>query len=230
MMRLVLTLVFVCMAGSAAAQDPRGATLSGTVSAANMDSHTDAAFAGAFGYRFSDVVGLEIEATVVPTLRSPYPDASIQTSALPVTFVASAIPGVLSSQFFSTPAFTNPGGRAVILSNNVRVHIPTTVTRVAPYFVAGGGVANIRRTADFNFPVPILPVPLEALDLAPVRFSTTTQHVSTSASELALTIGGGLGVRVASRLWIDADLRLFRLMGNEDQNLGRFGVGARYRF
>jgi hypothetical protein len=29
---------------------------------------------------------------------------------------------------------------------------------------------------------------------------------------------------------VDADLRLFRLIGNEDLNVGRFGVGVRYRF
>jgi opacity protein-like surface antigen len=223
MMRSVLTLVFVCTAVSAYAQDTR-ASVSGTVSAANMASHTDPSFAAAFGYRFTDVVGLELEATVVPTLGAPFPGATIQGSLLGA---ASPVP---IAQIFPTPTFSNPGGRAVIFSNNVRVHIPTTAARIVPYFVAGGGVANIRRTADFNFPTPILPVPLEAIGLTPLRFTTSTQHVSASASQLALTIGGGLGVRAASRLWIDADLRMFRLMGDTDQNLGRFGVGARYTF
>jgi hypothetical protein len=140
---------------------------------------------------------------------------------------AASFPSI--ARIFPAPTFANPGGRAVILSNNVRVHIPTTATRVVPYFVAGGGVANIRRTADLTYPIPI-PVPLEANGLTPLRFTTSTQRVSSSASQLALTIGGGLGVRAASRLWIDADLRMFRLMGDTDQNLGRFGVGARYTF
>ena len=222
MMRTVLTLVFVCTAVSAYAQDAR-ASVSGTVSAANMESHTDPSFAAAFGYRFTEVVGLELEATVVPTLGAPFPGATIQDSLL------AAVSGPIA-QIFPTPTFSNPGGRAVIFTNNVRVHIPTTAARIVPYFVAGGGVANIRRTADLNFPVPILPVPLEVAGVPTLRGSFIPQHVSTSASQLALTIGGGLGVRAASRLWIDADLRMFRLMGDEDQNLGRFGVAARYRF
>ena len=34
----------------------------------------------------------------------------------------------------------------------------------------------------------------------------------------------------ASQLSVEADLRLFRLMGETDRNVGRFGVGVRYRF
>ena len=56
------------------------------------------------------------------------------------------------------------------------------------------------------------------------------QPFSSSSVDLALTIGGGVGVRAASRLWIEADLRLFRLLGDEDRNVGRFGAGVRYRF
>jgi hypothetical protein len=29
---------------------------------------------------------------------------------------------------------------------------------------------------------------------------------------------------------VDADLRMFRLLGSQDQNMGRFGLGIRYRF
>jgi hypothetical protein len=34
-----------------------------------------------------------------------------------------------------------------------------------------------------------------------------------------------------SHVWLDADLRVIRLMGGStDRNVGRFGAGARYRF
>jgi hypothetical protein len=224
MTRALIAVAFLFAAAVASAQDTRGASVSVTASAANMQSHTDASFAAAFGYRFTDVVGLELEATVVPTLKTPYPGATIQNT------IAESLrgeAGVLGGLFLG-PTFTNPGGRAVILSNNVRVHIPTTSVRLTPYFVSGGGVGHIRRTADFNIPAATFTV-VNGLP-APVRFTTTTQRMSASALELALTIGGGLGVRVAPRLWVDADLRMFRLMGDEDQNLGRFGVAARYGF
>jgi hypothetical protein len=35
---------------------------------------------------------------------------------------------------------------------------------------------------------------------------------------------------VASQLAVEADLRLFRILDDEDRNIGRFGVAARYRF
>ena len=47
------------------------------------------------------------------------------------------------------------------------------------------------------------------------------------ASVSATNISGGLGIRVASLVSVDADLRTFRLLGEQDRNLGRFGVGVR---
>jgi hypothetical protein len=51
---------------------------------------------------------------------------------------------------------------------------------------------------------------------------TIIEPVRSSSIDLALTLGGGLDVRVASQLSIEADLRLFRLMGETDRNMGRF--------
>jgi opacity protein-like surface antigen len=116
----------------------------------------------------------------------------------------------------------------VLLTNTARIDIPTTSTRVTPFFSAGGGVANVRRTADFGyeFPLPLLPPGTPTLPI--VR--PFVQHITASSTDMALTLGGGTGVRVAKSLWLDVDLRLFRLLGDDDQNLGRFGVGVRYAF
>jgi len=54
--------------------------------------------------------------------------------------------------------------------------------------------------------------------------------LSTSSVGLALTLGGGVGIRATDHLRIDADLRLIRIMDNDDQNVGRFGVAVGYRF
>jgi opacity protein-like surface antigen len=120
----------------------------------------------------------------------------------------------------------------VFFTNNVRVSIPTSSTRLQPYFVAGGGIASIRRTADFVYTFPVLtPAPLPpGINIPTLPVSTFSDHVTSSSVDLALTLGGGLDVRVASQLSIEADLRLFRLMGDTDRNVGRFGVGVRYRF
>ena len=122
----------------------------------------------------------------------------------------------------------NESGRAVIWSNNVRVAIPTTATRIEPFFVAGGGVASVRHTADLSLTIP--PIIVIGLPPAAGGSRTITQPLKTSSTGLALTLGGGVGIRAAAHLWIDADLRLVRILGDEDQNIGRFGAGVRYTF
>ena len=230
-MRHAVTIIglMLCVSASAAAQDRGTAFVGGSVSAANMESHTDIAYSGSFGYRFSRVVSFVIEATAVPEVRSSFPVNSpfIQTTSGSTVSPPSGSTSSTSVVIFPGPFFSNPGGRIVLFTNAARVDIPTTSTRVTPFFAAGGGVANVRRTADFSYPFPLLPTvpPGIPIDVRPI-----TQHVTASSTDLALTLGGGVGVRVASSLWLDVDLRVFRLLGDEDRNLGRFGVGMRYAF
>jgi opacity protein-like surface antigen len=204
-----------CVSGVASAQD-QGASVSGNVSALNMDSNTSVAYTGAFDYRFNHVVGLELELTWAPSL-----DTSFATNPQDA---ASALLPIIGPIILPLPRVSNVGGRAVILSNNVRITIPTTTTRVEPFFVAGGGIASVKKTADVIYTFPPL------LGIASSVIGNTVQHVDSSSLGLALTIGGGAGFRVTSHFWIDADLRLVRVLGDHDQNIGRFGVGARYRF
>jgi len=230
-------IAIVCLCASAAsavAQDRGAAVVGGSVSAANMDSRTDVAYAGTFGYRFNRVVGLEIEATLVPRVRSAFPTDRVVIQG--VSTATTAVPSTLSGsivQIYPTPFYANPTGRIVIFTNSARIEIPTTTPRVTPYFVAGGGVASVRRTADFIYPVPI-PLPVAAPGVAPTpiipQYRQVTQRVVSSSTDLAVTIGGGASIRVSSSFSVDADLRLFRLLSDDDRNLGRFGVGARYRF
>lgn len=217
---------------AASAQDAPGATVGGIAAASNIDSRTELSFAGAFGYRFSHVVGFELEATVVPTLKSASPSSRVVIQSSSGTIVTSVSQtsalAYTSLQIYPGPTLSDYGGRAVIFSSNVRVDIPTTSTRLTPYFVAGGGVAHVRRTATFTYTSPLAlaptPVPL------PIPRSTIVEPIESSATDLALTVGGGLGVGLASHVSLDVDLRYFRLVGDQDQNMGRFGVGVRYRF
>jgi hypothetical protein len=78
-------------------------------------------------------------------------------------------------------------------------------------------------------PVPGLTPPVPGPSLFPTR-AEYREKVTASAVEMALTIGGGLSVRVARDLAVEADLRAFRLLGEDDRSVGRFGVGMRYRF
>ena len=215
----------------AAGDEARSAGVGGYVSALNIDSGTAVSFSGSFDYRFTRVIGLEIDATLAPRLRSPFPGYTILTGSPAVTAVPGLSGSLASSAVFTIypgPTYTNPGGRAVILSNNVRITIPTTAARVEPYFVAGGGIASVRHTADLVY-TPIVLTPNPPIGVTPT-IRPITQRVTSSSIDMALTLGGGVGIRTVSQLWIEADLRAVRLLGNTDTNVGRFGVGARYRF
>ena len=222
-MKLGVIFVFASMVSlPAAAQDRGSAFVGGSVSAANMESRTEIAYTGSFGYRFSRVVSFVIEATGVPSVESPFPTNT------PVILAGATTAASTSVAIFPGPTFSNLGGRIVMLTNTARIDIPTTSTRVTPFFSAGGGVANVRRTADFSYQL-LAPLPVPGTPTLPI-VRPFIQHLTASSTDMALTLGGGAGVRVAKALWLDVDLRLFRLLGDDDQNLGRFGVGVRYAF
>ena len=209
----------------AAAQDTR-ASVAGGVSATNMESTTNASLSGGFEWRFGSVVGLEVEAMLVPTLKAPFPEEPVTIQALPAALGLAASPGA-TLQIFPAPTLTNFGGRLLVFSNAVRLRMPTNAARIEPFFVAGGGVASVRQTADFVYSLPILTLVPPG---SPLPLRTLTQRVTRSEVDLALVIGGGLGIRAARGLWVDVDLRMLRLMGDADRNVGRFGVAARYGF
>jgi opacity protein-like surface antigen len=219
--RCLVLSVCVLLSNLTAAADDRGVAVGASVSATNMDSRTSWSAAGSFEYRLNRVAGLELEATVVPKLKSDFAGPIV---ALQGSRVAPLI--------YPPPTFDNQRGRAVIFTNSVRLHVPTTTDRVDPFFIAGAGVANIRESADFTYsPFTVTPVPPQGGPLPIILPGRPIiEPFTTSSTTLALTMGGGIGVRVASQLWIEGDLRLFRLLDSDDRNLGRFAVGVRYRF
>ena len=234
MVKRMTAALFVLLVASAAwADDDRGASVGASVSATNMESRTELSFAGTFGFRFTRLVSLEIESTIVPSLRSSFGDGPLIQSWAATT-ASTMSPGSTSVlQVYPGPVLSNAGGRLIVLSNNIRIDMPITTTRATPYFVAGGGIANLRRTATFTYPVPLLLPPAGLPGPVPVpvpQYRNVSQPVLSSLTELALTIGGGVDIHVASHVSVGVDLRLIRLLGEQDQNVGRFGVGARYTF
>jgi opacity protein-like surface antigen len=196
------------VAADAAAQPAGGAIVSGTAGVVAIGSGTDVSVSGAAGYRFNRAFGLGIEVTAAPTLSRHVP--------VPLR---SAIGSVRDAS-----------GRLTVFTTNVRLEIPTTTPRVVPYAVVGGGVANIDERADVIIAVnSILPTPQTLIPLIypPPDYS---YRYASSTTGLALTVGGGASIVAVGRLSVDVDLRYLRLMGNGDRNIGRFGIGASYRF
>ncbi len=229
---MALLLALLLLPSTVGAADDRSVSAGGTVSALNMQSNTDVAFSGALTYAFNRVVGLEVEATLAPTLRTQFDGPSILGNSGSVgTLTAGSLSTTSAFLIYPGPLFTNQRGRLVVFSNNVRLAIPTTSSHVTPYFVAGGGIGQMRRSADLTYASPIV-VPTPGGPLIPIPTPRPiTQRVVSSEIDLALTIGGGVDVRVAERFAVGADLRMFRLLGgSDDQNVGRFGASVRYSF
>src|SRR5918996_813480 len=70
--RAAIVFLVLLLANAAFAADDRTASVAGVASAMNIDSDTVLSFSGSFEYRFNRVVGLEIEATLAPSLTGPF--------------------------------------------------------------------------------------------------------------------------------------------------------------
>ncbi|HEY7170702.1 MAG TPA: outer membrane beta-barrel protein [Vicinamibacterales bacterium] len=221
----LLTLAVLSGARSAGAAD--GALASANVAATSIGDGLSTGVTGAFAYQFTNVVGFGVEVMWVPTLTPKVPQipdivpvgASISPYVYPTTSIR----------------ISPDGGRAVIVTSNVRLQIPTTSSRVVPYVIAGGGAGTVRQdvSISISFPGIQLPAdnPLPALgSLVESLRSASTSSISTSSTNLALTLGGGINVYTTDRLAIDVDLRYLSLLGDRDVHVGRFGAGITYKF
>ncbi len=209
---LLVGLALLAFSARAEAQPASGAIVSGLAAATVFDDRTETSIAGGVGYRLNRAIGLGIELTYVPNLEPSFP------------FLL-AVPR-------SGIRFEEPNGNVVMFTSNVRIEIPTTSRRVLPYVVAGGGIASVTQSFVRIYtiePVVTTGLPgLPAIGSRPEELSLPYGPFSTTA--LALTLGGGVSVFVSDHVSVDVDLRAFHLRGTTTGQIGRFGVGASYRF
>jgi opacity protein-like surface antigen len=91
------------------------------------------------------------------------------------------------------------------------VEFPIAGGRLWPYLSGGGGVGSLRQTLGFRN----VPLPSQGSEiLIPAIFPGP--EFDTTSTDLALTIGGGLDVRIWRGLGVGAGVRYFRLL-NESQ-------------
>ena len=205
--------ICVLTACPAWAQSAQGPIFTGIVGAMVADAETNVSLSASAGYRFNSVMGLGVEFTFVPTLQSERPFA-------------------IASNPYGLPSlrFGGPDGHATIFTTNLRLEMPTASTRVVPFAVAGGGVANLRERYELSYPFPSPFLFSEIDDLGLLPPLPRTQALDRSTVAMALTLGGGVSVLAGEHLSIDLDLRYLRLLGETDRNVGRFGGGVSYRF
>lgn len=216
-----------------------GAVVGATVAANSRQSATTLSFGGSAGFQLTPLFGIEIEAVAAPSAELGDSDGgggSYYSLSDSGRFLSAGNGGFLSTggvptsiSVFLAPTIQSLEERTVFFTTNVRVRLPVGGARVTPFFVAGGGAAHVRRTADFVY--PIFPGPLDPrTPIAAPSLRTTTERVVSVSTALALTMGGGFEVAVTRRFAISADLRYYRLLDAVDSNVGRFGGGVRYRF
>lgn len=185
----------------------QGAFAQALVGAGVAEGQTATAVSGSIGYRFNRVFGLGVEATHLMGLEAgPRADRLDRIADL--------------------------DSAATMFTTNVRVEIPTLSRRVIPYVVGGGGVARVQTDIELDIPDarlqnrPTGP----AFDLRAPFGRPGPDRFRAGGTSMVFTIGGGTSILLTDRLAIDADLRLQALLGGRDRNIGRFSVGASYRF
>lgn len=195
------------LTGWAAPARAQGALVHGTVAAAVSDGKTSSAYGGGIGWRFNGVLGMGIELSHYRALTSSFAHIYCCTDAGEAT---------------SATTFTT----------NVRIEVPTTTRRIIPFVVAGGGIAAVRESYDVYYAqlATALNPDLVRLGLTTYPILPGPSTVTTTSTNLALTLGGGASLLVNRHLSVDADLRALHIMSDDGRTVGRFGVGVSYRF
>jgi opacity protein-like surface antigen len=191
-----------------------GAVVSGAVGVAAVDDATDLEISGGIGYRFNRAIGFGLEFTHIPDLETT---SQYGYSALRI---CCGLPEQRAE------------GHATVFTTNFRFDVPTTMRRVLPFVVGGGGIASVTE----KFPLIYYAMPL-ATELSSLGLSIPTpnvlpgpQVISNTTLAMALTLGGGVSLMVTDHLAIEPDLRVLKLLAENDRTVGRFQVGASYRF
>ena len=210
----MIAAISLILVAPAHAQSGSGAVASGSVAAAVVDAGTSTSIAGSVGYRFNRVIGLGVELTSIPTLKFTLPTAAPSP--------------------YASVVYSNADGNTLFFTTNVRLEIPTASRRVLPFAVGGGGVASTIRSYTVTVrpmlpQIPIIPFGGTVI-VAPVTIPPIVTRSESSSTGLALTLGGGVSVLATEHVSIDIDLRSLYIRGNPNGSIGRFGVGASYRF
>jgi opacity protein-like surface antigen len=214
----LLLLLLLARPGVVRAQS--GAIANVGVGVASGEGNTDLAINGGVGYRFNRSIGVGVELTHMPGLGSDFDG------------------GILPLGIYSGYPGDDNEGHATIFTTNVRVEIPTTMHRVIPFVVGGGGIASVTQPYPIYYAVPLaasavgsLPPSLStAIASLPPQILPGPQFISNTTIAMALTLGGGASILVTDHLAVDVDLRAIQLLGQTGRSMGRFGVGASYRF
>jgi hypothetical protein len=193
----------------------QGALASGAVSALVNDGETSPAFSGSVTYRVNRGLGFGVEVMHASDIEDE-PDFRILAAIFPP---------------FDTD--TN----LTTFTTYVRLDVPTKTARIIPFVIGGGGIAAISREYPLYYALAASSGLSDALGGVRAPASLVAPGILPQgdyrdvATAMVLTLGGGASVLATEHVSIDVDLRVLRLFEQGGaRSLGRFGVGASYRF
>jgi opacity protein-like surface antigen len=211
----VILMLCLTLDGASAAQAPTGGPqVSGVIGGSFAEGRNARAEAVAAGYRFTRALSLEVEVGHLPNLGFDVGPGRPAGCFLPPSSDCSAYVG-------------QSGGRAVTFLTNIVIHAPRHTSRLKPYILAGGGIANVRQS--IRFP----------------RCSSWVHCIAFDRSQnvLAVAAGGGVAYRIWRGLELGMDARYLRLFTEafpavlddpyripEPVGVVRFATTVRYRF
>src|SRR5262245_31262015 len=187
----VLLVLFLARPHLAHAQ---GAIVNGAAGVVVADGESDLEVSAGIGYRFNRVLGFGIEFTHVPNLETN----------------SRFSPAILRLCCWSDDLRAD--GHATVFTTNVRVEVPTTLKRVLPFVVGGGGIASVTEKFPLiYYAVPVVnPVTGGALSVPTPILPGPEQFVSNTTIAMALTLGGGASFLLTNRVAVDGDLRVLK--------------------
>lgn len=214
------TITFLALTGSllAAPQSAfaqAGALVNGAVGVVTANDSTDLEVSAGVGYRFNRALSFGLEFTHIPSFESRQP------VFYPLAAAARICCGLGDDDF---------DGHATVFTTNVRLEVPTTVRRVIPFVIGGGGLASLTEEFPIYYALPLADLAGLGLPTSIPNILPGPQNYSTTTLAMALTLGGGGTFLLTDHLGIDADLRVLKLLAQDNRTIGRFQVGASYRF
>ena len=201
-------LILAGLLAAPAAARAQGALVHASVGAASSRGETSPSVGGGITWRVNRALGFGVELSRLGSLTSDYP----------VYYCC----------------MDDQEARATVFTTNVRIEIPTTSSRVIPYVVGGGGVASLTQSYSVIYAgiaerLGLSPM-FSGLGLNTVPILPGPSELTTTATSMALTLGGGASLLVTDHVAVDADARVLHLATDQARNIGRFSLGVSYRF
>ena len=197
-----------------------GGRVFGLIGGSFGDGGTTVMTAGGAGLRLTRQLGLDFEVMHIPELDMSDDDEFVIQRARPYVAI------------FPPITFDRDGSLTTFLTR-FTVDFPVAGNRLIPFVSAGGGIGHLsqRTESRFDRDIPIAEPLLNSANSASTRLIFPRPVFDRSETGLALTVGGGVDVRLWRGLGVGADVRWLRLLGElEDLDVANVVARVSYRF